>query len=92
MRSDCRGCSRITGLCVAVTVGVGVGSGVVGVGVGSGVGVRVGWIGVLARVWRLWMCSAAKTWAGADGLVDVWRSAPFEECGSAGHGRSASAV
>ncbi len=64
MCSDRRGCSRVTGLCVAVTVGV---------GVGFGVGVRVGWIGVLARVWRLWMRGAAKTWAEADGLVDVWR-------------------
>ncbi len=83
MRSDRRGSLRVTGLCVVVTVGG---------GVGSGVGVRVGWIGVLAHVWRLWMRGAATTWAGADGLVDVWRSAPFEECGSAGHGRSVSAV
>ena len=38
------------------------------------------------------MRGAAKTWAGADGLVDVWCSAPFEECGSTGQGRSASAL
>ena len=43
MRSDRRG---------VVVVGVVVGSGV-GVGGGSGVGVMVGWIGVLARVWRV---------------------------------------
>ena len=34
----------------------------------------------------------AKTWAGADGFVEVWCSAPFEEFGSVGQGRSASAL
>ncbi len=38
------------------------------------------------------MRCAAKTWAGAVGLVVVWCSAPFEECGSAGQGRSALAL
>ena len=58
MRLDRRGCCCVTGSCGVVVVSVGVGPGVgvvvvVGVGVGSGVGVGVGWIGVLARVWRV---------------------------------------
>ncbi len=48
MRSERRGCWA----CVAVVGGVGAGSGV-GVMGGVGVGVVVGWIGVLARVWRV---------------------------------------
>ena len=62
--------------------------GVVGVGVvGMGVGSAAGDTGGLARVIRWCLCGAARIWAGAVGLVEVWRGPPFEVSG-VGHGMS----
>ena len=79
MRSDRRGNRGM--------VGRGRGMGVVGDGVGVGMVVDAGDNGGLARVIRWCVRGAARIWAGAVGLVEVWRGPPFEVLW-VGHGMS----